>query len=104
MSRSAFSSDSSICPVPPHTCSRAGIYANGGGADEKTPRRRSPQGCLMVRRLLLRLARGALVLGAVQIAVAVLVGRGEALDELRVRRSFGHRDAAVLVGVERVER
>src|SRR5688572_14659484 len=45
----------------------------------------------------------AVVLTVVEIAVAVAIGGREAFNQLGIRRRFRHRDAAVLVAVERVE-
>src|SRR6185295_17852240 len=108
MSRSAFSSDSSICPEPPP--GRAVRTApNIREAEQESPAGRRLRGVDGEtvdgnRELLLRRADGVLVLGAVQVAVAILVGGRKGLDQFRIGGSFGHRDAAVLVGIERVER
>src|SRR6185436_17568695 len=44
------------------------------------------------------------VFGLVEVAVAVLVGGGEDLHQLWIGRGLRHRDATILVRVERVER
>src|SRR5437868_6086280 len=108
MSRSAFSSDSSICAVPLTAVQseRRLIYATRRVRARESPATPARHGAprRSVRLLLRRLFHRGFVFGAVQIAVAVLVGRGETLDELRIRGRLGHRDAPVLVCVERVER